>query len=83
MKIDKDTREASETCSRVTTSDMETIPDIRVAILEKTHFLAKNDPKFARVSSDPVGIKQWGCHHSKEHQKSSWFVFPMMDLVKI
>ena len=38
MKIDHDTREASETCSRVTTSDMETIRDVHVIIFENSIF---------------------------------------------
>ena len=38
MKIDKNTREASETCSGVTTSDLKTIWNVHMNLYEKTQF---------------------------------------------
>ena len=51
--------------------------------LRKLIFWPRNDPKFDLGPSDPVQIKQWGCHHWKEHQKLLGLVLRMIDLVKI
>ena len=78
MKIDKNTREVSETCSRVTINDMETIWDVHVDNLGHSSWAEERGAKHSPLTIGDilVGIIRWSWLHVdvwRENVEITWF----------